>query len=76
MKKFIILTGASGSGKTTIIREASKIRPNIKCLHFDDMGIPPVSKMIEDFGSQEEWQRHHTLKWMKIFTLYSPKRTF
>ena len=68
MKKLSILTGASGAGKTTIIKEASAIHSDIKCLHFDDIDIPPVSKMIDDFGSQEEWQKNHTLEWMKLIS--------
>lgn len=62
---FVILTGASGSGKTAI---ANKIRQNIgsavDVFHFDSIEVPSIEKMVEGWGSVEEWQRTRTLEWM------------
>jgi dephospho-CoA kinase len=61
----VILTGASGSGKTAI---ANKIRQNIgsavDVFHFDSIEVPSIEKMVEGWGSVEEWQRTRTLEWM------------
>lgn len=62
---FVILTGASGAGKTTIA-EAIECRHGQKfdVFYKDRIGVPPVEEMIGKFGSVEGWQRAATFEWM------------
>ncbi len=53
------MTGASGAGKTTLIK---KLRNNTQAknfafLNFDSIHVPSPKEMMEEFGSPEEWQR-------------------
>jgi len=67
MKKLIILTGASGAGKTTITKHLKSLFKDTTTtfLHFDSIGVPPTTEMRNKFGSQENWQKETTFKWMK-----------
>ena len=63
---FVILTGASGSGKTAITNLiATTLGHSVTCLHFDSIGVPPAAQMIEEYGSGEEWQKAITFEWLK-----------
>lgn len=66
MKKLIIVTGASGVGKTSILRllDERKI-PNLKIYFFDDLGVPSTEEMIRDFGSVENWQKDRLSEWIE-----------
>ena len=60
----LILTGASGSGKTTVAQEFAKHHPNLADVYFfDSIGVPPPDQMVREFGSGEEWQRVKTMEW-------------
>jgi adenylylsulfate kinase-like enzyme len=60
----VVLTGASGSGKTTIAKAiGSRYVPNVDVYHFDRNGTPPVEQMVREHGSGETWQRAMTFKW-------------
>lgn len=64
--RVVILTGASGSGKTTIadaIRTAS--RDLVDVFHFDEIGVPSPEAMVMRWGSVEAWQHAMTLAWME-----------
>jgi len=62
---FVILIGASGSGKTTIARAiAERHAGNVDVFHFDRIGIPSAQEMARECGSIEEWQRARTIEWM------------
>jgi len=62
---FVILIGASGSGKTTIAHAiAQRHADAIDVFHFDSIGVLPVEQMIADCGSGEAWQRTKTIEWM------------
>jgi predicted ATPase len=62
---FVILTGASGSGKTSIAEAvATRHGAGVDVYHFDRIGIPPIEQMIAEHGSGEAWQRAKTFWWM------------
>ncbi|TCL62380.1 AAA family ATPase [Rhizobium sp. BK251] len=61
----VILTGASGSGKTAIARTiAAEHVGGVSVRHFDSIEIPPIEGMVAEYGSPEAWQRAMTLRWM------------
>jgi hypothetical protein len=61
----IVVTGASGSGKTATVRalEARDL-PGVRCHYFDTVGVPPIDNMYRDFGSPEQWQAITTQRWL------------
>jgi dephospho-CoA kinase len=61
----IMLTGASGAGKTAIAAAIAKNFPEIAVHHFDSIGVPSTEEMIADYGSQEGWQRAKTFEWLE-----------
>jgi len=60
----LVVTGASGAGKTSTVRLLEQRRPDIIFRFFDSIGIPPSAEMTAEYGSGEEWQRHKTLEWI------------
>ncbi len=61
----IILTGASGSGKTAIAKAIAMDRSLEAAVHhFDSIGVPPLDVMVRDHGSSEAWQRDKTFEWL------------
>jgi shikimate kinase len=66
----VILTGASGAGKTTIA-EAIEYRhgQEFDVFYKDRIGVPSVQEMIDKFGSVEGWQRAATFEWMARLSL-------
>jgi hypothetical protein len=63
--QFVVLIGASGSGKTTIARAiAQRYVDDVEVFHFDWIGVPAAWQMIEEYGSCEGWQRAKTIEWM------------
>lgn len=67
LSKIILITGASGSGKTTILKEIERILPKeqVSINHFDDIGVPSFEDMIKEYGSCEKWQEVMTHKWLE-----------
>ncbi len=62
---FVILTGASGSGKTAISETiASRHTESVDVYHFDRVGVPSPEEMIANYGSGEAWQLAKTHEWM------------
>jgi RNase adaptor protein for sRNA GlmZ degradation len=62
---FVILTGASGSGKTAISEAiASRNTESVEVYHFDQVGVPSPEEMIANYGSTEAWQLAKTYEWM------------
>ena len=63
--RLVILTGASGSGKTVIAEAIAAERPSVaEVLHFDRIGVPPTEEMLARWGSLEAWQLAMTIEWM------------
>jgi hypothetical protein len=62
--RLVILTGASGSGKTAIAEAFRTRRPDLAdVLHFDSIGVPPPEERLA-WGPDGAWQRAMTLHWM------------
>lgn len=38
---------------------------NFVMCYSDSLPVPSVDDMVRDFGSQEEWQRANTIKWVE-----------
>src|SRR5215469_17911436 len=64
----VILTGASGSGKTAIAKAIEEEHPSIAVIRFDTIGVPSAEVMAT-FGSGHQpggaWQRAMTFKWLE-----------
>lgn len=56
MKKLIFILGASGSGKTSNVRNIeSKYQDKYHFAYFDQLGVPPEKEVIEKYGGWEKW---------------------
>jgi broad-specificity NMP kinase len=61
----LVITGASGVGKTTLVRAVdAHALPDVRCYYFDSIGVPPLEEMIATFGSTEGWQAAMTDRWI------------
>ncbi len=74
--QLVILTGASGSGKTTIAnRIALRSARDIEVHSFDSAGVPPHDQMIAEHGSAERWQRVLTFQWFSRLAAMREKQS-
>jgi dephospho-CoA kinase len=66
-KLFTLITGASGSGKTTILKALEQALPRdlVSVHRFDHRGVPSVEEMVTNYGSAEKWQEATTHAWIK-----------
>ena len=65
MPIIIVVTGASGSGKTATVRAlAARELPGVHCHYFDAIGVPSNEDMRREFGSPEQWQAITTRRWL------------
>ena len=64
-RRIVVVTGASGAGKTTTVRalEARSL-PGVACFYFDSIGVPSAPEMERTFGGGERWQAHATAEWL------------
>ena len=64
-RHILVVTGASGAGKTTAVRalEAREL-PGVGCFYFDSIGVPSPDEMERKFGGGERWQAHATAEWL------------
>ena len=66
-KPFVILTGASGSGKTAIAHTIEVEHPGITVFRFDTIGVPSADVMAT-YGTGHQpggaWLRAMTLEWI------------
>ena len=64
----VIMTGASGSGKTAIAKTIEESHPSFMVLGFDTIGVPSAEVMAT-FGSDHmpggAWQRAMTFRWLE-----------
>ncbi len=66
MHMIYFVIGASGSGKTSAVRELERTRRSgLKIFFFDRIGVPSAQDRIEKWGSGEGWQRAMTIEWVK-----------
>ncbi|MDE1178555.1 MAG: zeta toxin family protein [Edaphobacter sp.] len=65
----LILTGASGAGKTTLAHAIEAASPSCVVLFFDSIGVPSPEGMAaytSGYGNGPEgWQRSMTFEWMR-----------
>ena len=76
VKNIFFITGASGTGKTSLVAELKNKYKNRNCifLHFDSIGIPSLVEMVNQSGSIENWQRDTTFLWInKMLTEYKDR---
>jgi energy-coupling factor transporter ATP-binding protein EcfA2 len=61
----LVVTGASGTGKTTLVRALdSEGLPGYRCHYFDGAGVPSTDQMIAEYGSPDGWQEAMTHHWI------------
>ena len=74
--QLVILTGASGSGKTAIAEAIRTGRPDLaEVLHFDSIGVPSA-EVRQTWGPDGAWQLAMTLVWMnRIAAMRDARRT-
>jgi dephospho-CoA kinase len=66
MKKIFFVTGASGSGKTTVVKALDRVCfPEFKIIYFDSIGVPSLDEMNAKYNGPEEWQKIKTNEWVK-----------
>ena len=76
---FVILTGASGVGKTTIARRIEELHPEVRVYRGDSIGFPP-KKIVESYGPADgpggPLQRAFALYWIGVIapTLVDSRR--
>ena len=61
----LVVTGASGSGKTTTVRALeARALFGVHCYYFDAVGVPGADVLERDLGSPEGWQAMTTRAWL------------
>jgi dephospho-CoA kinase len=66
MHRLTFVTGASGSGKTTIIKLLEKdVNSTLQLCYFDSVGVPSSEEMIKQYGSGDNWQKTTIDLWVK-----------
>jgi hypothetical protein len=62
----LVVTGASGSGKTAAVRALdARALPGVRCYYFDSIGVPSREEIERDFGDGEKWQAVATERWLE-----------
>jgi hypothetical protein len=61
----VVVTGASGAGKTTLVCELDqRALAGVRCYYFDSIGVPSPETMVAQFGSSSAWQEAMTRQWV------------
>lgn len=73
-KALLVITGASGTGKTTLVRalEARRLS-GVRCFYFDSVGVPTLDQMVARYGSTEGWQSATTRHWIDTLAATTPE---
>jgi hypothetical protein len=61
----IVVTGASGTGKTTLVRALERANlTGVACYYFDTIGVPSPEEMEARFGGGASWQLWALDQWI------------
>ncbi len=61
----LVVTGASGSGKTATVRALeARALSSVRCHYFDTVGVPSTEAVYRDLGGPERWQAVTTQEWI------------
>jgi RNase adaptor protein for sRNA GlmZ degradation len=64
--RILVVTGASGTGKTTLVHEVEARGIAGASFHyFDSIGVPSAEQMVREFGSAASWQIAMTNRWLE-----------
>ena len=62
----LAVTGASGAGKTTLVRALEALRlPGVGCYYFDTIGVPSPEEMERRFGGGDPWRAYALDQWIE-----------
>src|SRR5206468_12245477 len=65
----LVVVGASGAGKTTLVRELERRRlPAVGCYYFDSIGIPSAEEIATRFGDGLAFQDWALDEWLRRLT--------
>jgi hypothetical protein len=65
IRGILVVTGASGSGKTVTVRALeARALSGVRCYYFDSVGVPAAEVLERDLGSAEGWQAVTTRAWI------------
>ena len=65
----LVVVGASGAGKTTLVSRLAALRiPGVGCYHFDSMDIPSAEEMARRFADGFAFQAWGLDQWLQRFT--------
>jgi hypothetical protein len=65
----LVVVGASGAGKTTLVKRLEELRlAGVTCYYFDTIGVPSAEEIAARFGSGDAWQAWALDTWLARLT--------